>query len=124
MVAPINDRANAVFRMDYRLTGPTWFHTVQEEETPTLFSGLLPISALMLPAFVGNGRYEIARRDEFGIFNLRAGIETERWSIAAFAENLFDKRFVAEVIPAIEFGGSFISPGARRLIGVEAGVRF
>jgi iron complex outermembrane receptor protein len=31
---------------------------------------------------------------------------------------------VNEVILAAEFGGSFISPGGRRLIGVEAGYKF
>jgi len=31
---------------------------------------------------------------------------------------------LALALPAIEFGGSFISPGARRKIGVEAGFRF
>lgn len=41
-----------------------------------------------------------------------------------FAENLFDERYPAEDIPAIEFGGSFISPGSRRVIGVEAGINF
>jgi iron complex outermembrane receptor protein len=35
-----------------------------------------------------------------------------------------DKKYLAEVIPAIEFGGSFISPGARRMIGVELGAKF
>ncbi len=113
-----------LLRFDWRLTGPTWFHTVQAQEKPTLFSGLLPGSALGLPGFVGNANYSIARRDAFGIIALRAGVETDRWSILGFAENLTDKRFVAEVIPAVEFGGSFISPGARRLVGVEASLRF
>ena len=40
------------------------------------------------------------------------------------ANNVFDKKYVAEAIPAIEFGGSFISPGARRLVGVEVGAKF
>ncbi len=37
---------------------------------------------------------------------------------------MFDRKFIAEAIPAIEFGGSFITPGARRLIGVEVGASF
>jgi iron complex outermembrane receptor protein len=56
--------------------------------------------------------------------NLRFGLEGENWNLAVFADNMLDRKFVAEVIPAIEFGGSFISPGARRLIGVEAGFKF
>jgi iron complex outermembrane receptor protein len=122
--APLTDSVDIVLRADYRITGPTWFHTVQDQTRPTLFSGLLPISALALPGFVGDARYNVARRDAFGVLNLRAGIETERFSLAFFAENLLDRRYIAEAIPAIEFGGSFISPGSRRLMGVEAGVKF
>ena len=121
---PIGGDFKIIARGDYRITGPTWFHTVQDQTRPTLFSGLLPISALALPAVVGNAGYGIARRDSFGVFNGRIGLENERFNIAVFAENLFDKKYLNEAIPAIEFGGSFISPGARRLIGVEAGVKF
>jgi iron complex outermembrane receptor protein len=122
--APLSDSIDLLLRADYRITGDTWFHTVQDQERPTLFSGLLPISALALPAFVGNARYDVAKRDAFGVLNLRFGLEGENWNLAVFADNMLDRKYVAEVIPAIEFGGSFISPGARRLIGVEAGFKF
>ena len=121
---PISDSIKVIARGDYRLTGPTWFHTVQNQERPTIFSGLLPISALGAPAFVGNANYNIARREKFGVFNGRIGVEGESWKLSVFAENLFDKKYLNEVIPAIEFGGSFISPGARRVVGVEAGFKF
>ena len=121
---PLTDGIDLVLRADYRITGPTWFHTVQNQTKPTLFSGLLPISALALPAVVGNGRYDVAKRGAYGVVDLRGGIEGERWSVMAFADNLLDKRYLAEVITAIEFGGSFISPGARRLVGVEVGYKF
>ncbi len=121
---PVSDALRITGRADYRVTGPTWFHSVQDQERPSLFSGLLPISALALPAVVGNARYDITRRDAFGVFNARIGLESDRFHVAVFAENLFDKKYIAEAIPAIEFGGSFISPGARRLVGVEAGMTF
>ena len=124
IAAPIADRAKVVLRADYRITGPTWFHTVQNQERPTLFSGLLPGSALALPAFVGNANYNIARRKAFGVLNLRIGVESERWKLTAFANNFLDRKYINEAIPAIEFGGSFISPGQRRQIGVEAGLKF
>jgi len=111
-------------RADYRLTGPTWFHSVQDQTRPSLFTGLLPISALALPGFVGDARYNVAQRDTFGVLNLRAGFQSDRYSLMFFAENLTDKAYIAEAIPAIEFGGSFISPGGRRLWGVEAGMKF
>jgi hypothetical protein len=82
------------------------------------------VLALALPAAVGNADFSVTRRDAFGVLNLRAGIEGDNWTLTAFANNAFDKQFLNEVIPAIEFGGSFISPGQRRIIGVEAGVRF
>ncbi|MGB3722295.1 MAG: TonB-dependent receptor, partial [Pacificimonas sp.] len=113
-----------VMRADYRITGPTWFHTVQDQVRPTLFSGLLPISALALPAAVGDGDFRITEREAFGVLDLRFGIEGENWSAAVFAENALDRRYINEAIPAIEFGGSFISPGARRLVGAEVGLKF
>jgi iron complex outermembrane receptor protein len=122
--APLTDSVDLVLRADYRITGPTWFHTVQDQTRPTLFSGLLPISSFAAPSFVGDARYDVARRDAFGVLNLRAGIETDRFSIAFFADNLLDRKYIVEAIPAIEFGGSFISPGPRRLMGVEAGFKF
>ena len=121
---PVNNDLDMILRADYRITGDTWFHTVQDQERPTLFSGLLPISALALPAFVGNAQYSAAKRDAFGVLNMRFGFETDRWNIAVFADNMLDRKYIAEAIPAIEFGGSFISPGARRLVGVEAGLKF
>jgi iron complex outermembrane receptor protein len=122
---PISSRANLVMRADYRITGPTWFHSVQDQERPTIFSGLLPISAVsFLPPDFGNARYDVAQRDSFGVMNGRIGVEFDNLSAYVFAENLFNKKFLAEAIPAIEFGGSFISPGARRLVGVEIGYKF
>jgi iron complex outermembrane receptor protein len=121
---PLSDWLDLVVRADYRITGPTWFHSVQNQDSPTLFSGLLPISALALPSFVGDANYAINEREAFGVLDLRIGVEGENWKLSAFASNLLDRKYLNEVIPAIEFGGSFISPGARRLIGVEAGLKF
>jgi iron complex outermembrane recepter protein len=124
MVAPIQDDVNIVLRADYRRTGPTWFHTIQDQVKPTLFSALLPGSALALPGFVGDANYDRSQRSAFDVVNLRVGLETERWTITAFANNLLDQRYLNEVIPAIEFGGAFTSPGARRTYGVEAAFNF
>lgn len=124
ITAPLSNSTNLLVRADYRVTGPTWFSTVQCQTRPSLFSGLLPISTLALPAFVGDANYCKSKREAYGTLNLRAGIQTKRFSITAFANNMLDRRYLAEVIPAIEFGGSFISPGARRVFGVEASARF
>ncbi len=124
MEAPIADSFDLVLRADYRITGPTWFHTLQNNTNPTLFSGLLPISSLGLPAFVGDADYSITRRSAFGVLDLRVGLEGENWNITAFADNMLDKKYLNEVITAAEFGGSFISPGNRRRFGVEVGYTF
>jgi len=124
IVAPIHPDFDILVRGDYRIVGPTWFHTVQDQITPTLFSGLLPDSALGFPASVGDSDNSATQRNSYSVFDFRAGFQNARWSLMFFAENLFDEQYPAEVIPAIEFGGSFISPGPRRIIGVEAGFNF
>lgn len=124
VVAPIASSFDLVMRADYRITGPTFFHTVQDDVGPTLFSGLLPGSALMLPAFVGDADLTPTEREAFGVLDLRVGFEGENWKITAFADNMFNRKYLNEVIPAVEFGGSFISPGGRRRLGVEVGYKF
>ncbi|MEO9634350.1 MAG: TonB-dependent receptor [Parasphingorhabdus sp.] len=124
IVAPIATSFDLVMRADYRLTGPTWFHSMQNNTNPTLFSGLLPGSALALPAFVGDADYSNTQRKAFGVLDLRVGLEGENWNITAFADNLLDERYLNEVIPAVEFGGTFLSPGGLRRFGVEVGYKF
>ena len=51
--------------------------------------------------------------------NLRAGIAGENWSIMAWSQNVTDEEYLEEVIPAPEFGGSFIHNTAGRVSGVE-----
>jgi iron complex outermembrane receptor protein len=41
-----------------------------------------------------------------------------------FANNLLGKKYLAEVIPAPEFGGDFLTPGARSRYGVEVSYKF
>jgi len=55
---------------------------------------------------------------------LRLGVRGENWSVTAFARNLTDEEFVAEVILAPEFGGGFVAPGTQRRAGVELEYRF
>ncbi|MFO6448401.1 TonB-dependent receptor [Erythrobacter sp. NE805] len=121
---PVTGSVDLVTRADYRITGPTWFHTLQNDTNPTLFSGLLPGSALQLPASFGTADYSVARRDAFGVMDLRVGFEGENWSVIAYAENLFNEKYLNEVITAVEFGGSFISPGGRQRFGVELSYKF
>ena len=101
-----------VARVDYRYTGPTWFHVLQDDrETADLFFGL--------PA-----DFSHTRRDPFDTINLRVGFDAERWSVAGTVRNLLDEDYLEEVIPAPEFGGSFVHPGSRRTWSLEAVYRF
>ncbi|MFK7830798.1 MAG: TonB-dependent receptor [Congregibacter sp.] len=104
-------------RADYRITGPTWFHTVQENQVRTTFD-------LFFPG-LGTADYSQTQRDEFATLDLRLELRSESgWHVAAFGTNVLDEEVIAEVIPSAEFGGSFLAPGALRLMGVEVGYEF
>lgn len=109
-LVPVARTFDLLLRADYRITGPTWFHTVQDQSNPTLFGA--------------PGQYGAAERKAFGVLDLKLGLEGRTWNVTAFANNALDRRYLSEVIPAIEFGGSFISPGARRRYGLELGYKF
>ena len=109
-VQPLSGSLEFFGRIDYRLTGPTVFHAVQDQRVPTIFGA--------------DGDYTGIERDSFGIVNLRLGLQGEGWSLIAFADNLTDEMYLDEVIPAPEFGGSFIEPGNRRQTGVEFNYEF
>ena len=111
-IMPVFDGVDFVGTVNYSLIGKTWFHTVQENVVPaTLFFGL--------PADFSN-----TQRDAYGILNLRAGFESDKWRITGFVNNVTDEEFLEEVIPAPEFGGSFVHPGTDRVYGVEVGFNF
>jgi iron complex outermembrane receptor protein len=113
---PVSRNLSVTFKSDYRLTGPTWFHTVQDQKRRTIFDIFYP--------GIGTGDYSKSRRDAYGILNLRAGIKTQDWRLTAFVNNALKKRYLEEVIPAPEFGGSFATPGGLRTIGLEFGFDF
>jgi iron complex outermembrane receptor protein len=99
-------------RLEHSYKGDTWYHTVQDDIVPaTLFGGP--------PA-----NYDVTKVDAYGLTNLRLGIRSEQWSVTAFARNLTDEQFIAEVILAPEFGGGFISPGTQRRAGLEVQYNF
>ncbi len=122
LTLPLTRTLQLVGRVDARLTGPTWFSTAQQGTQPTVFTALLPLAGL--PAALGSSRLDKARRDAFTTANLRVGVQGERWKITGYANNLFNERYLSEVIPAPDFGGSFISPGDLRAYGVELAYRF
>jgi iron complex outermembrane receptor protein len=51
-------------------------------------------------------------------------MRSDRCAITAFGNNILGEDYLAEVIPAPEFGGDFISPGPQELYGVEVTFNF
>ncbi len=121
---PLSNGLNAFARVDAQFIGKTWFHTVQNGPRPTIFQPLFELGFGAGAGALGTADYSNARRDAYATVNLRAGLEGERWSIAAFASNLTDEKYLEEIIPAPEFGGTFDHPNSRRRIGVEVGFSF
>jgi iron complex outermembrane recepter protein len=105
-------------RLEYSYKGDTWYHTVQDDVVPaTLFGGP--------PANFGQtGGQGGTMVNGYGLTNLRVGLRGDNWSVTAFARNLTDEEFVAEVTAAPEFGGAFVAPGTQRRAGVEVSYRF
>jgi len=68
---------------------------------------------------VSDADFSGAERETFGVPNLRAGVEIGALTTTVFAESVLNGEYLYEVIIAIDFGGSFISPGVRRLVGME-----
>lgn len=114
-VKPAFDGIDFVGHLDWSLVGETWFHTIQAgDRVPNLFT----------PLGLGPTGMDLAKRDSFDVMNLRVGFQGSNWSVIGFVRNLLDEQYLQEVIPAPEFGGSFIHPSAQRAWGVEVSYRF
>lgn len=114
---PISSELELTLRADWRLTGPTWFHTVQDNVVRTTFD-------LFFPS-LGFADFSPTRRDAYDTLDLRIELAVkDSWQLVLFGYNVLDEDVLKEVIPSAEFGGSFVAPGARRLLGVEFGYSF
>lgn len=67
---PISDTIDALFRVDYRRTGKTWWEP-----------------------------YNTTVRNPVDLVDARAGVRFDGWSLTAFAQNLFDEEYNAEFSP-------------------------
>ncbi|MGD8325475.1 MAG: TonB-dependent receptor [Sphingomonadales bacterium] len=123
---PIADGINFLTRLDAQVIGPTWFHTVQDQQRPTIFSAFFEIAPVTGPGSgpLGFTDFSNTRRSTYHTIDLRAGFQGENWSLMGFAKNLTKNAYLEEVIAAPEFGGTFIHPGPLRTVGVEASFRF
>lgn len=117
-VREVFDGIDFVGRVDYRITGDTWFHVLQDDrETADLFAAAF--GGVAPPADFSN-----TKRTDFDVLNLRVGLEGDRWSVAGIVRNAMNQHIIEEVIPAPEFGGSFVHPGQQRTWAIEAQFRF
>ena len=105
-------------RVDWAHVGDMWFHTLQGEATPTIWDALN-----------GGGGFitsdmSRAKRDAYDTVDIRVGLEGENWEVTAWGRNITDEEYLEEVIPAPEFGGSFIHPARTQTYGLDLTYRF
>jgi iron complex outermembrane receptor protein len=113
---PLTNDLKLHARLDVRGTGPTWFSDVQAQSNPTVFEASF--------GALGRANYSQTQRAAYETVDLRLGLERHGVTVTAFGQNILNEKYVNEVIPAAEFGGSFVSPGFGPRYGVEVGWRF
>jgi len=101
----------------YNLTGPTWFHTIQDNTNLTLF-------AASFGPVLGRADYSKLQRNKYSTVDMRLALVSDTLSVALVGKNVTDETFLQEVIPAPEFGGAFIHPSGERRFSVEVGYKF
>jgi iron complex outermembrane recepter protein len=115
---PVSNAISFFARADWQYVGDMWFHTLQGQQTPTIWDAL----------FGGGGAitqdFSKARRNAYDTLNLRLGLEGEQWAAMLWGRNITDERYLEEVIPAAEFGGTFNHPAPKAAYGVELTYRF
>jgi iron complex outermembrane receptor protein len=116
-VLPLWGDVNLVSRIDWQYVGETWFHTLQGEQTPTVWNALFQTQGF-------DEDFSRSSRDPYDTLDLRIGLESEHWAITAWGRNITDEEYLQEVIPAPEFGGTFNHPSARDSYGVDFTYRF
>jgi iron complex outermembrane receptor protein len=110
----MTDALEFVARIDASFVGETWFHPVQDEKLPNLFTGF----------GFGQGEFSKQVRDPYALVNLRLTVQSENWGVTAWGRNIADESYLAEIIPAPEFGGAFVHDAPGAAYGVEVNFRF
>lgn len=88
--APLSDTVTLNTKLDYRRIGRTWFDV--ENSTS---------------------------RNPVDLFDARVGLDLGQWTVTAFAQNLFDKKYNAEFSP-----GGFVFKARPRRLGAEVSYKF
>jgi iron complex outermembrane receptor protein len=113
---PVTDSVDLFVRADWQYVGSMNFHTLQGEQTPNIWRafGFGPVST----------DFSKSKRNSYETVNVRIGFEAEDWTLVGWARNLTDERYLEEVIPAPEFGGSFLHQAKGAAYGVDLKYRF
>jgi iron complex outermembrane recepter protein len=115
VTVPVGTSGLAVVgRVDASFVGETWFHPVQDNTLPNLFGYF----------GFGQGTFDKMKRDAFAVVNARLGLQGDNWGVTAWARNLSDKEYLAEIISAPEFGGAFVHDAPGRTYGFDVTYRF
>jgi iron complex outermembrane receptor protein len=103
-----------LFRVDESFVGKTWFSPVQKNILPNFFTAF------------GFGRGDFSRqfRAPYATTNLNLTLQSGNWDVGAWGTNVFNKKYLSEIIPAPEFGGSFIHDSYGRTYGIRASYKF
>ena len=110
-------------RLDWQYVGETFFHTLQGEQTPTIWDFFGTLGGGVPPGPHPQD-FSRASRDAYNTLNLRIIFDADDWSVALWGKNITDEEYLQEVIPAPEFGGSFIHPSSRDEYGIDFTYRF
>jgi len=87
---PLTDGINGTLRLDFQEIGRTWWDP-----------------------------YNVTSRDPVNLVDLRAGLETDRWTLTAWSKNLTDKKYNAEFS-----AGGFLWRALPRRYGVDFTFKF
>lgn len=106
---PLGRTLDLVGRVDTTFVGKTWFSPVQDDDVTSLF---------------GEANFQKLFRKPYSSTNATLTLQSGKWDLGFWVTNLFDKNFLAEIIPAPEFGGAFIHDSYGRTFGVRASIKF
>ena len=113
----VSSGINLTARLDWQHVGEMAFHTLQGEATPSIWQVFYPGASITQD-------FSKASRDSYETLNARLSIDGENWGVTVWGRNITDERYLEEIIPAPEFGGSFVHPGAKDSYGVDFSYRF
>ena len=109
---PLFEEVELTGRVDWSYVGETWFGTVQNDILDNQFTAVEAGN-------LGQGDFSNTQRDAYDTLNARFTLRRGPWSLAFWGRNLTDEDYLEEVIPAPEFGGSFIHDAGGDSYGIE-----